>query len=154
MRAPPFRRRRLCQGGFALLVSLLLIGCLSSGPAAEGAPGLRRSQGEASYYGSKFAGRPTASGEIFNPQQLTAAHRTLPFDTVVRVTRIDDPHQSVDVRINDRGPFKRGRIIDLSRAAAQEIDMISEGVAEVRLEVVSYPDGVDKPSASSTPEGW
>jgi rare lipoprotein A len=90
--------------------------------------------GLASYYGEKFRGRPTASGEIFDPDQMTAAHRTLKFGTVVRVTRVDN-RQSVTVRINDRGPFVEGRIIDLSEAAARTIGMIGVGLVKVRVEV-------------------
>jgi hypothetical protein len=92
-------------------------------------------EGLASWYGPGFAGRRTASGEIFDPAQLTAAHRNLPFGTFVRVTNLNN-NLSVTVRINDRGPFKPDRIIDLSRAAAEEIRMISSGTARVRLEVV------------------
>jgi rare lipoprotein A len=88
----------------------------------------------ASYYGEKFRGRPTASGEIFDPDQMTAAHKTLAFGTVVKVTRVDNG-KSVTVRINDRGPFVEGRIIDLAEAAARKIDMIAAGVVKVRVEV-------------------
>lgn len=86
---------------------------------------------KASWYGPGFHGRKTASGEKFNQHAMTAAHRTLPFGTMVRVTRGD---RSVVVRINDRGPFIRGRTIDLSRAAAQAIGV--GGVAPVRIEVM------------------
>lgn len=92
-------------------------------------------EGFASWYGPGFAGRRTASGEVFDPAQLTAAHRNLPFGTFVRVTNLNN-NLSVTVRINDRGPFKPDRIIDLSRAAAEEIRMISSGTARVRLEVM------------------
>ena len=94
--------------------------------------------GEASWYGDAFAGRPTASGEIFDPSTLTAAHPTLPFGSQVRVTRVDTG-DSVVVRINDRGPYTGGRIIDVSRAAAEVLDMIQAGVAEVRVQVLSQP---------------
>jgi len=93
--------------------------------------------GEASYYADEFAGQKTASGEIFNPEAMTAAHRSLPFGTIVRVTRTDETTgRSVEVRINDRGPFVDGRIIDLSKAAARELGMLIEGVVPVQLEVV------------------
>jgi rare lipoprotein A len=94
----------------------------------------RRSRltGLASYYGS---GEVTATGEKFNPKGMTAAHRTLPFGTRVRVTRVDTGN-SVVVRINDRGPFKPGRIIDLSEGAAEDLDMTKVGLAEVRLDVL------------------
>lgn len=91
--------------------------------------------GRASYYGSEFEGRRTASGERYHGQEFTAAHRSLPFGTHVRVTRIDTG-DSVVVRITDRGPFVRGRIIDLSRVAAMALDMIPRGVISVRVEVI------------------
>lgn len=91
--------------------------------------------GVASYYGRRFAGRPTASGERFDPGQLTAAHRTLPFGSKVRVTNRHNG-QSVVVRINDRGPFVRGRTIDLSRAAAEHIGLIRRGHGTVELELL------------------
>jgi rare lipoprotein A len=93
--------------------------------------------GQASYYSDSLAGRKTASGERYDPTALTAAHRTLGFGTLVRVTRVDGG-QSVVVRITDRGPFgKERRIIDLSRAAARALDMLRAGVVEVRVEVLS-----------------
>lgn len=90
---------------------------------------------EASYYGAGFAGRPTASGETFNPERLTAAHRTLPFGSIVKVTNARTG-KSVDVKINDRGPFHGNRAIDLSTAAARKIGMLDAGTAKVMLEVV------------------
>jgi rare lipoprotein A len=93
----------------------------------------------ASWYGPGFAGRRTANGETFDPTQLTAAHRTLPFGTLVRVTNLANG-LSVVVRINDRGPFRAGRIIDLSRAAAERLGMIGTGTATVRLELVQPGD--------------
>ena len=89
----------------------------------------------ASYYGSEFHGRRTASGTIYRKNEFTAAHRTLPFGTLVRVTNLDNG-RTVVVRVTDRGPHRRGRIIDLSRRAAREIDMIRTGTARVRIEVV------------------
>ena len=100
-------------------------------------------EGMASWYGPGFAGRTTSNGEVFDPGQLTAAHRTLPFGTRVRVTNLDSG-ASVEVRINDRGPFKAGRIIDLSRAAAERIGMLSSGLARVRVEVVSGAPGATR----------
>ena len=88
--------------------------------------------GRASFYGKRFAGRPTASGERFDPTQLTAAHRTLPFGTKVRVTNADTG-KSVVVRINDRGPFAKSRVIDVSRAAAEQLGMVRSGHAAVEL---------------------
>ena len=98
-------------------------------------------EGVASWYGPGFAGRLTANGEIFDPAELTAAHRTLPFNTHLRVTNLANG-RSVIVRINDRGPFTGGRIIDLSRAAAERIGMIGSGTARVRLEPISGVGGV------------
>jgi rare lipoprotein A len=93
-------------------------------------------EGLASYYAEPYNGRPTASGEIFKTyDQLTAAHRTLPFNTVVRVTNKTNG-QAVDVRINDRGPFVDGRVIDLSVAAARKIDMVRAGVVPVQLTIL------------------
>jgi len=92
-------------------------------------------QGIASWYGPGFHGRRSASGEQFNQNTMTAAHRTLPFGTQVRVTNLRTG-ASVVVRINDRGPFTRGRVIDLSRAAAGAIGMIGSGVAPVKVEVL------------------
>lgn len=88
--------------------------------------------GLASYYGSEFHGRRTASGEVYDENKLTAAHRTLPFGTRVRVTNLANG-KSVVVRINDRGPFREGRIIDVSRRAARELDSIRAGVVRVRV---------------------
>ncbi|MBX3727552.1 MAG: septal ring lytic transglycosylase RlpA family protein [Candidatus Sumerlaeia bacterium] len=93
------------------------------------------STGEASWYGAAFAGRPTASGEPYNPKALTAAHQTLPFGTRVRVTNLDND-KSVVVRINDRFPGTKGRIIDLSETAFASIAPTSQGIARVRVQVL------------------
>ena len=95
-------------------------------------------EGRASWYGGKFQGRLTASGEVFDTTRLTAAHKTLPFGTIVEVTNLDNG-RTVQVRINDRGPFVEGRIIDLSRAAADALDMAGQGVARVSLRIISEP---------------
>lgn len=92
-------------------------------------------KGVASYYGAKFHGRKTASGARFDQEKLTAAHKTLPFGTPVRVTNLRNG-ETVDVRINDRGPFHKGRVIDLSKGAAREIGMLSAGLASVKVEVL------------------
>jgi rare lipoprotein A len=94
-------------------------------------------QGIASWYGGKFHGRLTSNGEVFDTNDLTAAHKTLPFGTMVKVVNQENGRWVV-VRINDRGPFVEGRIIDLSRAAADELCMLSTGVAPVSLEIVSF----------------
>lgn len=108
------------------------------------APIVQGEQGIASWYGHPYDGRPTASGEIYNMHAMTAAHRTLPFGTEVRVHDLENG-RSVTVRINDRGPFVEGRIIDLSYAAAQAIHM--PGVAKVRLEIL----GSEASSAPAAP---
>lgn len=92
----------------------------------------------ASWYGYDFAGRETSNGERFNPRRLTAAHKTLPFNTLLRVTKLDNG-KSVIVRVNDRGPWVKGRDLDLSREAAAKIGMIGAGVAKCKIEVLEYP---------------
>ena len=106
-------------------------------------------EGLASWYGGRdgFEGKPTASGEIYDSSQLTAAHRELPFGTVVEVTNTQNG-RTVRVRINDRGPFIQGRIIDLSRAAAEEIGLLGPGIGEVRLEIVS--PGIERAARSAS----
>jgi peptidoglycan lytic transglycosylase len=94
--------------------------------------------GLASWYGYPYHGRRAADGEIYDMEQLTAAHRTLPFGTWVHVINLTN-EKTVDVRITDRGPFVDGRVIDLSHAAARAIDMIGPGVARVRLDILSVP---------------
>jgi len=88
--------------------------------------------GKASYYADKFDGRKTASGAVFSQRKLTAAHKTLPFGTKVKVTNLANG-KTVKVKINDRGPFAAGRIIDLSKKAAQKIALVTAGVAEVEI---------------------
>lgn len=104
-------------------------------PETTASDGRSMGSGEASYYGGAFAGRPTANGETFDPDGLTAAHRTLPFGSKVRVTNSQNG-RSVVVRINDRGPFIEHRLIDVSRGAAQRLGMIQSGTAHVRLELL------------------
>ncbi|APW71628.1 septal ring lytic transglycosylase RlpA family protein [Sphingopyxis granuli] len=99
---------------------------------ADAGDGTEMGSGVASYYSDELAGNRTASGEPFDPDELTAAHRTLPFGSKVRVTNIANG-QSVVVRINDRGPFGRGRVIDVSHAAAKEIGMHRSGTARVNM---------------------
>ena len=124
-----------------MLGLLGLLGLLASGCASKQAPNGppdaagRQERGQASWYGHPYHGRTTASGEVYDMNDLTAAHQSLPFGTRVEVTNLSNG-RSVVVRINDRGPFKKGRIIDLSRAAARKIDMIEAGVVAVRLVVL------------------
>lgn len=95
-------------------------------------------RGIASYYHDKFHGRTTASGERFDQSAYSAAHPTLPFGTQVRVTCVDTGN-SVVVTVNDRGPFKKGRVIDLSRKAARDLDMVEKGLTPVKVEVLQQP---------------
>lgn len=96
--------------------------------------------GKASFYADKFEGSSTASGEKYRRNRLTGAHKTLPFGTKVRVTNLAN-NQSVEVVINDRGPYVEGRIIDVSKAAAEALGFVNQGLAEVKLEVVDPGDG-------------
>ncbi len=97
-------------------------------------------EGVASYYADDFHGKQAANGERFDMNALTAAHRTFPFGTLIRVTNLSNV-KVVVVRVNDRGPFIEGRLIDLSLKAARDLDMIGKGTARVRLEVVKWGDG-------------
>lgn len=99
--------------------------------------------GKASFYADKFEGSPTASGEKYRHAKLTAAHKTLPFGTKVRVTNIAN-NQSVDVVVNDRGPYVDGRVIDLSKSAAEKLGFINQGLAEVKIEVIDAGNGKSK----------
>lgn len=108
-------------------------------PVAPAAPPVGASErGMASWYGHPYHGRPAADGEIYDMETMVAAHRTLPFQTMVRVRNLSNG-RTVDVRIIDRGPFVQGRIIDLSHAAAKEIQMIGPGVAMVEVTVIGTP---------------
>jgi rare lipoprotein A len=111
-------------------------------PPAEhqpAAPGAYTEEGVASWYGVPFNGHRTSNGETYDMYQFTAAHRTLPFGSVLRVTNLDNGKQT-EVRINDRGPFVNNRVIDLSQSAARAIDMVGPGTAHVRLEVIAGPN--------------
>ncbi|MFI8609945.1 septal ring lytic transglycosylase RlpA family protein [Pseudomonas sp. NPDC077649] len=128
-------RPRIASGLQAVVVLGLLAvlaGCSTFGSGIGSGSGATET-GKASYYGDRHHGRKTASGERFDQHALTAAHRSLPFGTRVRVTNLSN-ERSVVVRINDRGPFVRGRIIDVSRAAAERLGMLRAGVVPVRVE--------------------
>ena len=142
-------QRRALEAAALLTIMLVIAGCASS-PKYTRRPAPTQSQrkgerpevlytrlGLASYYGDEFLGRETASGEIYTPERLTAAHRSWPFGTKVRVINMKNK-RSVVVVINDRGPFKPERIIDLSRAAAVELGMLQDGVVKVKLEVLDW----------------
>jgi rare lipoprotein A len=156
---------RLRRKGMTRIVALSCIGLMSAAPAQAidlaGSPRLQSleaavaqafdddvtmpqapqqsfeavGEGEASYYGNELAGNRTASGERFDPHAFTCAHRSLPLGSLVRVTNLANG-RSVLVRVNDRGPFVHSRILDMSLAAARDIDMVRAGKAMVRLEVV------------------
>lgn len=99
--------------------------------------------GKASFYADKFEGSPTASGEKYKHAKMTAAHKSLPFGTKIRVTNLGN-NQSVEVVVNDRGPYVDGRIVDLSKAAAEKLGFINQGLADVKLEVIDAGDGKGK----------
>ncbi len=121
--------------GFRLLAAVLLAGavcgCATTRPVTAGGDG---AVGLASYYAREHDGRRTASGEVFDMRAMTAAHRTLPFGTRVQVTNLENGRQAV-VHINDRGPFREGRIIDVSYAAGRALGLIGRGIARVRVDV-------------------
>lgn len=130
----PFRAPLL-----VLALSLWGVGCAGPQPVTAAHPGIQPpAQGVASWYGKAYHGRATASGEPFDMHDLTAAHRTHAFGTRVRVTNLANG-RSVVVRVNDRGPYARGRVIDLSYAAARRLDMVEAGLADVRVDVVAPP---------------
>ncbi len=122
-----------------MCIALFLVPLACGGKKNKAPSGRKAEVGMASWYGKKFHGKKTASGERFNMYALTAAHKTLPFDARVKVTNLSNK-KSVKVRINDRGPWTKGRIIDLSYGAARKIDMIDKGVVKVRVEILSLPD--------------
>jgi peptidoglycan lytic transglycosylase len=140
------RRSRSIVPGL-VLGALVLTGCARHPPPVPEGPRNGVEIGTASWYGPDFHGRPTSSREIYNMNDMTAAHPTLPFGTYVLVTNLDNQRTAV-VRVNDRGPFVGGRIIDLSYAAARVLDMVGPGTARVRLEVLkAYPAAGPEPAA-------
>jgi rare lipoprotein A len=122
-----------------VLILSLLVGCSSAAAVNdEKTRSYAKSHqlvGQASWYGQKFHGKLTASGERYNMRAYTAAHKTLPFGTVVRVTNTAN-NKSVDVKINDRGPYAKGRVIDLSQKSFEQIGSVKNGVAPVTIEVI------------------
>lgn len=144
MASVPFLRAAV-----VVFAAFTAIGCGTGSPRFTSKPSTDTSpdepfqlQGLASYYAEEFDGRTTSNGETYDMNALTAAHRTLPFNTLVRVTNVYN-HEAVVVRINDRGPFKADRIIDLSYGAAKKLGMIPTGTTEVRLEVLQLGVGGD-----------
>lgn len=145
----------------ALLGVLTVLGSTEAPKAATRPEGVSRPRNShvtyASWYGREFAMRRTASGELFNPSALTAAHRTLPLGSKVRVTNLGNG-RSVVLRITDRGPYKKGRGIDLSREAARQLKMVNQGIARVRVDQLPLKPEIEPVSTAlaawpSAPEG-
>ena len=134
-----------------LAATTLLAACAArtGPPPMHGVESGWQQEGEASWYGPGFHGRQTASGEVYDMEAMTAAHRALPFGSWVRVVNLDNGLET-RVRINDRGPFARGRVLDLSRAAARKLDMLGSGTARVRIEVQA---GVAAEASPAAPSG-
>ena len=141
-----FRVKKILTSIFCLVISVSLLACSSHSPnhkqpaakpssAAKKIPVVQTFKGKASYYANKFQGRLTASGEKFDQNKLTAAHKKLPFGTKLRVINTQTG-KSVVVRVNDRGPFVKGCIVDLSRSAFSRIGNIKSGVVNVKVEVL------------------
>ncbi len=135
-RIKPYGRLKKILPMAKFIIILLLSGCATVRSSTKERSTGYSEMGFASWYGYEFNNRNTSSGERFDPRQLTAAHNSLPFNTYVKVTNLENG-ESIIVRINDRGPFVKGRIIDLSKEAAQRIHMIGKGVVKVRLDGVS-----------------
>lgn len=141
-----FPRRPVLFGMWPTLLLLLLVGCAGN---RFDKPRIGTSQrGIASWYGEPFHGRATASGEIYDMHGLTAAHRELPLGTVVHVRNLDNG-RTVTVRVNDRGPFIRGRVLDLSYGAAQKIGLVGPGTAKIELRVTELGSGPPGPNMST-----
>ena len=142
------RPSNLCgRNNASAMAALFALAAVAMPPPAFAAPAKPFTQtGSASWYGSNFKGVKMANGRRYDPEDFTAAHRTLPLGTLIRVTRLANG-RAVVVRITNRGPFVKGRIIDLSTAAARKLDMIRSGVARVRIEVI--PPGPNAPKPGS-----
>ncbi len=133
------------KSAFNAAMAFAALSVFAVGPAAA------QSIGHASFYGKELAGRKTASGEKFNPGGLTAAHRSLPFGTQLKLTNISNG-RSVVVRINDRGPFVRGRVLDVSLGAAQALGFSARGTAQLRMEALGAMRAkMEAPAAPRTP---
>lgn len=127
----------------AFLFLLLVCGCSTSPRYTKPViifPAGYVQKGIASYYAGEFHGRKTSSGEIFDMNGLTCAHRMLPLGTIIRVVNLENG-RSIVLRVNDRGPFKRGRILDVSREGARRLGFLEKGTALVSIEVLRYPEG-------------
>ncbi len=152
-RSRPDRTRSPLTASLAIVLATgLLAGCVST--RGLEAPNRGTTQrGLASWYGAQFHGRPTASGEIYDMNRISAAHKQLPLGTVVLIKNRDNG-KKLRVPINDRGPFIKGRIIDLSVGAARQLEMFGQGLANVRIKVVRLPPKKRKLPISYPPRGW
>lgn len=136
--------RSLCLASFLIAACVIATGCGGKKIKTAKPPRFGSTEsGVASWYGHPYHGRRAANGEVYDMEKLTAAHRTLPFNTWVRVHNLSND-KTVEVRIQDRGPFIDNRIIDLSRAAAREIDMLSAGISKVRLTIIAPPKDAER----------
>ncbi|KAA9340193.1 septal ring lytic transglycosylase RlpA family protein [Adhaeribacter soli] len=135
----------LCRLNYVFSFILTLLFALNLSAFASGTG--KTQTGTASWYGSKYHGKRSSSGEIYNKNKMTAAHPSLPFGTEVKVTNLSN-NQVVVVRITDRGPFSKYRIIDLSEAAARKIGMIRSGTAKVTMEILSKPESEVPPTVA------
>lgn len=138
---------KLCSWTVALPAAFLLSGCSDGSAKTNKEPAFQQT-GKASWYGPGFHGKKTANGEVYNQNELTAAHRTLPLGTDVEVTNVKNG-RSVAVEINDRGPYVGGRVIDLSRAAAIQLGIKEKGLATIKIEAESLL----KEKAAPVPSG-
>ena len=132
-------------------MALVLFGCASTPPGQRARPGpdwvppppltpaAIYQTGVASYYGKEFHGRRTASSDVFDQHGWTAAHLDLPFGAILRVTNLENARHCI-VKVNDRGPFARGRILDLAQGAAEALGMVQGGTARVQIQIVKWPD--------------
>jgi len=132
-------QRRIGPSFFGFVTATVLVSCASIPRTALDYPVGYRESGIASWYGADFNGRPTANGETYDMYGLTAAHRLMPLGTTIKVTQ-RETGRSVTVRVNDRGPFVRGRILDLSYGAAKTLEMTGTGTAPVTIEVIRLPE--------------
>ncbi|MCY3592813.1 MAG: septal ring lytic transglycosylase RlpA family protein [Acidobacteria bacterium] len=152
-RSRPDRTRSPLTAALAAVIAAgLLAGCASTRGLESPNRGTTQ-RGQASWYGAKFHGRPTASGEIYDMNRISAAHKQLPMGTVVLVKNQDNG-KKLRVPINDRGPFIKGRIIDLSVGAARQLEMFGQGLANVRIKVVRLPPKKRKLPISYPARGW
>jgi len=152
--AKPSRNWFVFVSLISLMGVLVILGCTSKksdgqgeqiqqGKDAASTKAIHKEVGEASWYGPGFQGKETANGETFDQKELTAAHPTLPMGTKAKVTNLENG-KNVEVRINDRGPYPEGRVIDLSSAAAKKIDMKTDGATQVKIETKATPNQTNK----------